>query len=383
MMGERRHPAVFAGLAAAATLALPRAAHAATALESLGEQVASLDPAFVGGYAMGALGGGVACYLVLSHRREREEHELMAEAFRASAAHAAPAPQPDGAREEAVQGRHGRRADDGDIRVQSVEDSRAIQWGTGDYAEVAESYVRKASLRERMATRAKGVADVLAERIGGNEMDGVPVIRRADGSVGDVGVAGWDQVAAQAPAPQAPQVAQVAQVAPAADEPRERRSPAAARSIASRLPEVDEGAFPARRELEDLPSERDVWDVALAALEERSKEPVQLDFGDAVGGLDTLDEPAGLESPTSFIPFRLPAGHPEVVDTESYIDYLISDEFSRNPSHAARSSSESYLTLIEGGSQALPRHAARPARAGRKRPRGAHFARPAGEALEA
>ena len=44
-----------------------------------------------------------------------------------------------------------------------------------------------------MAARAKGVASVLQERLGAAKMEGLPVIARADGSVGDVGEAWWDQ----------------------------------------------------------------------------------------------------------------------------------------------------------------------------------------------
>ena len=62
-----------------------------------------------------------------------------------------------------------------------------------DYADVAEDYVRKITLAERMAARAKGVASVLQERLGAAKMEGLPVIARADGSVGDVGEAWWDQ----------------------------------------------------------------------------------------------------------------------------------------------------------------------------------------------
>lgn len=62
-----------------------------------------------------------------------------------------------------------------------------------DYADVAEDYVRRITLAERMAARAKGVASVLQERLGAAKMEGLPVIARADGSVGDVGEAWWDQ----------------------------------------------------------------------------------------------------------------------------------------------------------------------------------------------
>jgi hypothetical protein len=74
---------------------------------------------------------------------------------------------------------------------------------------------------------------------------------------------------------------------------------------------------------------------------------------DAIGTIETIDEPDGLEGSTGFIPFKLHAGHPEVVDANSYVDYLIDDEFSRNPSKAARKSSRDFLTVIQGGSQKM------------------------------
>ncbi len=61
-----------------------------------------------------------------------------------------------------------------------------------DYLDVAEDYVNRITLRDRMAARAKGVAGVLAERLGSSKMEGLPVIARADGSVGDVGEQWWN-----------------------------------------------------------------------------------------------------------------------------------------------------------------------------------------------
>ena len=39
------------------------------------------------------------------------------------------------------------------------------------------------------------------------------------------------------------------------------------------------------------------------------------------------------------------------MDTETYVDYLLADEFSHNPSAAVRRSSRDYLRVIEGGTQ--------------------------------
>ncbi len=102
-------------------------------------------------------------------------------------------------------------------------------------------------------------------------------------------------------------------------------------------------------------SSDDMWQATLSAIDERAQETTDFSFIDIVGDGDTLDEPEGLESPTVFIPFKAPAGHPEIVDTDSYVDYLISDEFARNSSKAAQRSPQFFLKVIEGGSQAMPR----------------------------
>ena len=75
---------------------------------------------------------------------------------------------------------------------------------------------------------------------------------------------------------------------------------------------------------------------------------------------------------TQFIPFRTPAGHPEVVDTDSYVNYLIDEEFSHSSSTAVRRSSRDFLRMLEGGTSATSKHLAHrdaPVRHGR------HFAK--------
>lgn len=63
---------------------------------------------------------------------------------------------------------------------------------THDLVEIAENYVRQKTFKERLATRAEGVAKILAERLGAHNFDDLPVIERADGTVGDVGTAWWN-----------------------------------------------------------------------------------------------------------------------------------------------------------------------------------------------
>ncbi|MCI6843420.1 MAG: hypothetical protein MR874_01480 [Coriobacteriaceae bacterium] len=269
-----------------------------------------------------------------------------------------------------------------------------------DYEDIAENYVGRQSFRQRMATRAQGVAATLSARIGANRMEGLPVIERADGSVGDVGTTWW--AAAVGPSISGPIGAGVGaeDAIPSefgADGMDDLQFMSVGpRDISRRVAVVEEGAYPEKRSVEDVAG--DDWDRALKAMDERLHaagpsaaapagpahaaavpaastaeaasagsahaapapapaapkasvaEPIE-PFWDCVGDEDSLDEPDGLERDTQFLHFRLPAGHPEVVDTESYIDYLVAEEFSRNPSAAVRRSSRDYLRVIEGGTQ--------------------------------
>ena len=297
-----------------------------------------------------------------------------------------------------------------------------------DYVDVAEGYVRTRTLAERMSARAKGVASVLSERLGASRMEGLPVIERADGSVGDVGESWWDdamssssrpratsplggesveegmsgnsavlftaqtaaevqaaravwqqgaqqaaapaQQAASAPAAsrpasaaQAPQDAQPSQTSaqaayaqPAPTAPTAQAAAPSRESLAERLANPAE-AFPEKKP-KYTDEQRDMWAEALAALDERYEEQVVMEAAAApqvvvttlVG--DELDEPEGLEPNTAFIPFKPQAGHPEVVDTESYVDMLVDQELARNESPSvrrlARHKLRDYFKVIDG-----------------------------------
>lgn len=226
---------------------------------------------------------------------------------------------------------------------------------TDDYEDIATNYVRRLSFAERMAARARGVANVLGERLGSDMMDGVPVIERADGSVGDVGTGWWnvamgDSVRRDLDVGASTGLASPSAAQATAADQAPKTHAAARNSVAARLADLDMGVYPEQRAAEALDSEKDMWERALDAMESQDSGAFPaVDFVDVIGGGDTLDEPDGLEGPTKFIPFRTPAGHPEVVDTESYVEYLINDEFSRNESNTARRKARSYLKVIEGG----------------------------------
>ena len=435
MNKARRNPAVVAGLLGAWGAVVPQTAYAAT-LADLGRDVAGNPVAtFALGVACGVAATSVVALLAQAHaRREDAEKDDQAEAPTAvlgargavaaseeagleapvapaaqaescppaqpatpapSRSYAAPKMAEPAGHYVGVMPVSGAYSVDETIarpvnaviasRVPAVDEESANE---NDYVNVAERYVKHETLSARMAARARGVASVLHDRLGGDKFEGLPIIERADGSVGDVGTSWWNErlgasvrlVGApgqQALAPSVNQTADSLEI-PAWMDPVPRRAAAAraeaaqvegtegrkltpamefARSRAARIaqsvPEVYQGKYPERRDADEL-DQGDLWETALEAMDENiDRGPRVPAFSDVVGSADTIDDPTGLEDPTKFIPFRTPAGHPEVVDTESYIDYLIDDEFSRNKSQAARRSSREYLHVIQGGSQSL------------------------------
>ncbi|MBM6675296.1 hypothetical protein H6A07_00850 [Olsenella uli] len=358
-MGERRHPVVAAGLLGATplALALPDAAQGLSLVQVVDDAFVSPSAALLVGAVGGAALTGASVAVVSAVRRSR-----------ARAREEAPARRPP---------RHLRVADEAPAAEERP--AHGPSHAATSYEQIAENYVGRATFRERMARRAEGVAATLRERMGANMMDGLPVIERADGSVGDVGTTWWrDAVGAGSIIRDSGFAAEADSAIPSdfsvSDRDRLVASASGCRaSIADRIAFVDEGAYPERRTLEDLDG-NDAWERALRSLDEKiaSVAPPQdpIGFIDSVGGPDSLDEPDNMEPNTAFIPFKTPGGHPEVVDTETYVDYLIEDEFSKNSSTAARRSSRRFLRLLEGGTQPTSRHladtaATRPSYAGK------------------
>lgn len=406
-------PAVYAGLLGGTFVTCPGRMAAAIDLPAI---VAGVAP-FAAGAAIGAAIGGVT-YVILTRSGRKDGDVITIERGRASSdagAKDAPARMGRHMAQPARPGvshsaRHFRTEDweqTGTIRVQEVVEPRSgahaakggvprsmPAFGTrdADYADVAESYVARVTLAERMATVAKGVAGVLGERLGAGMMEGIPVIKRSDGTVADVGTTWWDEaieaaghdaVEIGAPSEAMVQPDEIRYV-PKATSPDDtapqaielRPEPKTATSFkrdkaVKRLMSVDLGVFPERRSSSELDEKQDIWAAALEALEEKASSPIDLVFMDVVGDSETLDEPDGLELPTDFIPFRAPAGHPEVVDTESYVDYLIRQEFTRNSSSAARRNAREYLHVIEGGTAGMLK--LRQGGDESPRPRGKHF----------
>ena len=277
--------------------------------------------------------------------------------------------------------------------VASQEDWDA--WGhhlSNDLEDVASNYVERLTFAERVASKARGVREDLGERLGVEKdaFDGLPIIERADGTVGDVGTSWWnnrlgdsirtvnentqstgkilgvDELAPGAPReravarPQAKPQAQSRKAAPAMSVPAAPSKPASAvpipakprqrkvadvlahghtesipdwmsnsarakvdlsdfrgmsstsRSalIASRVAEVDQGVFPAKRDVRELDHD-DMWDEALASMDERINAYI------AKPGLVTAEE-AKAESIRQ-----------AQLDVESHVDQLVNEEFAR------------------------------------------------------
>ena len=375
-MQVKRNPAVLAGLMGMVALAAPQTAHALSLQDASDFALASPERAFALGVASGALAVGVACGALCAVRaRSRRNEEQVAAGF-APVTGTSEFPSTDLDEKPAADApkpRHMRvvQAPEpaADAAVSAAAQVPVVpSHATNDYGQIAVNYVNRITFRERMACRAKGVAAALSGRIGSDMMDGLPVIERADGSVGDVGTSWWttevgrERIDANTGFA-ADEVAQISipssfsadAARTALEAVREQQSRARA-DIASRLAFIDEGVFPEHRSVAEAAA--DDWEQALRSMEENlaadpetpNQDPIE--FIDAVGNSETLDEPDNMEPDTSFIPFRTPAGHPEVVDTESYVDYLIEDEFGRNSSKAARRTSRRYLRILEGGTSA-------------------------------
>lgn len=145
--------------------------------------------------------------------------------------------------------------------VLPVRAKKAPAHSTNDYAQIAENYTKLLSWRERTVARAKGAAAVLLERLGKDPMDGLPIIERADGTVGDVGTAWWTKAVGEESITRDFGIAEIGAEAI----PEDFTNHAA--DISSRISYVDQGVFPEKRTIDEL-EHADDWTLALAAMDE-------------------------------------------------------------------------------------------------------------------
>ena len=387
-MRMRRNPAAIAGLAGLAVASAPVPAHALTLDEVAGGVFSNPTTAFVAG----ALGGavvtgvvsGIVCHSLLTRDVALQDNDIV-DAYLSEGKHifsdnldagqsvqaaqasfddsfvmASPFPQVSVAYDEEPAGA---TAD-----LSAATDAQGT--ASEDYEQIAQAYVQKKhGHHTSLGGRAQGVAKALRERINAEMMDGLPVIERPDGTVADVGTDWWnisvgigsiskidDYVAGDSGEMLAipsdfKAMSGKERLVEAAKNPSEFMHG----DISQRLAFVDEGEYPEVRSADDSFAD-DVWASALRSMDERlnahdtaAGDAISMPFCDIVGDMDTLDEPDGLAQQTTFLPFKTPAGHPEVVDTETYVDYLINEEFSHNSSKATRKAAGRFLRLLEGG----------------------------------
>ena len=233
--------------------------------------------------------------------------------------------------------------------------------------------------RLRMRVR-KSVREVLSERLQRDALSGVPIITRADGTTTDINPTWFDQTLVPALASLTGHNKLEDTAERTVSQPKQQTinvDPAdtaeRATYISRHVAEVNEGIFPERRTAKELEHE-DVWEEALVNMSATIAQDTPV-FQDMIGGPSTIDDPDGLEAPTSFIPFRVPAAHPEVIDTDTYVDYLLRDELSHNGSQTLRQSSHAHLRVIEGGTNPM-RIRKSAGDSGPVRQRGRHFAPP-------
>lgn len=145
--------------------------------------------------------------------------------------------------------------------VLPVRAKKAPAHSTNDYAQIAENYTKLLSWRERTVARAKGAAAVLLERLGQDPMEGLPIIERADGTVGDVGTAWWTKAVGEESITRDFGITEIGAEAIPDDFSN------AAADISSRISYVDQGVFPEKRTIDEL-EHTDDWAQALAAMDE-------------------------------------------------------------------------------------------------------------------
>ena len=430
MNSARRVPLACAGVMGVALTQMPRSANALSLFgyTFTDDFVMGVIPPFVGGCGAALLAAGVVARVVSRRRAKLAKEQAQATTHEEPRPVAASVHKP----------RHIRASEwetSNTIRVQDVESALAgpekgfngekgheARCESNDYGDVAEHYVNKMTFAERMANRARGVAALLGERLTTDMMAGVPIIERADGSVGDVGTTWWDKAMEEdnvskgfdlwilgtedtmANKLKSEELEQGKTVAASAELIADAASVAAPkdirplRNLSALIPQIDEGMFPEDKEV--MPAGMDSFEMALEALGDELAATPMVVFQDVVGGEDTLDEPDDLEGPTEFLKFRIPGGHPEVVDTGSYIDYLLSEELANNSSSAVRRrapqqrtghvgahtrrrasqatqstlSTHQYLKLVEGGAKPSGKHFAKRQEPQEYQPK--HMARP-------
>ena len=205
--------------------------------------------------------------------------------------------------------------------VLPVRAKKAPAHSTNDYAQIAENYTKLLSWRERTVARAKGAAAVLLERLGQDPMDGLPIIERADGTVGDVGTAWWTKAVGEESITRDFGIAEIGAEAI----PEDFTNHAA--DISSRISYIDQGVFPEKRTIDEL-EHVDDWTLALAAMDEhlarhdqqqmRKYHPVQLPLIGQAAAEAEATSPAELSGAKPAAPRKVAAAQVRVSREPNY-----------------------------------------------------------------
>jgi hypothetical protein len=253
-----------------------------------------------------------------------------------------------------------------------VDGSQAEHEAT-DYEDIADNYVHRLTWKERMGSRARGVKELLEERMSKDMFSDLPVIERADGSVGDIGTGWWsatlgdsirqdDSIAPDAGTDDIDMTgehgpldvfessinAAVASASSEVSSPDVELNTQRGSYIAQRIAEVEQQGSFSEKSDSATPNQDELWELSMAQMDAHREEVLSAEAAEEAAVKKAS------ESPTAVLPFRPPAGHPEVVDTDTYVDYLIRQEFERSSSQAVRTKSRDYLRVMEGGSQSEP-----------------------------
>ncbi len=334
--------------------------------------------------------------------------------------------------------------------------------------QLADNYVKKEHYKQNKNIRSKGVATILAERLGFTTedfMEGIPIIERADGTVGDVGTSWWEKAVEDKKAAEGGiteffhinddwSATSMLKDLEAELEASKKSEPVAhdleEESLIYATPEpvstftghdvsngdmtsgfASENDFVYQPELIDTEFENEyyvpeedelfvssseqnfnhnsddidlsidldtspirsmtkseIWQMAIDTLNEKTPEEssspkfewnkaldamdknieddivahkIEMEeeqdfdvenpiwFEDVIGHEESIDDPDGLEPQTDIIHFKAPYENPEVVDTNTYINYLINSERERFRSRCVKSKSRKHLRVIEGG----------------------------------
>ena len=338
MKRSMMNPALAAGLGGASLALAPNIAFGLTA-QGLADAFFTSP---IAPFAVGVLGGaavaGTVYNLVVKYAELKESGADLSLGILAPRHHAKKTSRPSHAMHAAeapvaaslYKARHMSPADfekSGVIRIQPAQ----------DYAEL-----RNAANDSRKKRTQKHLKTSFMETFDNVMMNGMPVIERADGTVGDVGTGWWSRGIGDKSISSDNALAGEAPV----DAFLHNRNRLTPQNITHRVAQIDEGLYPEKRTADDL-DKSDMWTSALEALDEKlgntnqQAYPVPA-FIDVIGGSDTIDEPEGMEPTTGFIVLRSHARRAE------------------DSAEISKSSSLS-LRIIEGGTHGMriPRPASR------------------------